>query len=229
MAAEGFRRLPSRALQGRLLAAGGLLLAVAIAEVTLILAVDREAGWALVAGLGIEMMAGREAGIPVALAGGAPPWVVAQLSWIQDVAIGCLAFPAFLVLLERYRDRNTFLMRKLRDLETAAQHHQRFLRRWGPFGVFLFMLVPFLINGPLVGAVAGRIAGIRTRYLLLPVSAATAVAAAAWTYAYDALFAAVGGLHPLAAPVLTGALVGALLTAGLVQDLRRQRRHRTET
>lgn len=224
---EGFTRISSRVLEVRILVVGAILLAAVLVELILATVIDREAGAALWRGVLLEMFTGREAGIPVSLQGGAPAWVVAQISATQDIGIVCLAYPAFLWALHRYRDRDNFVMRRLRKLQERAQGHRKFVRRWGPLGIFAFMLVPFLVNGPLLGAAMGRVAGVSTKYLIAPVVAATIVAALAWTYAYDAIFNLVDGLDPRLPPLLTIAIVGSLLLwAGIGEVLEHRREKR---
>ncbi len=216
---EGFTRLSSRAVEVRLVIVGCILLAAVLVELAIATFLWPRAGRALWEGLVLEMFTGREAGIPVALGGGAPPWVVAQISATQDIGVVCLAYPALLWVLHRYRDRHNLVMRRLRRIQVHAAHHRVFVHRWGPFGVFLFMLVPFLVNGPLLGAAVGRLAGIATRWLILPVVGATALAAFAWTYAYDTLFRFVADLDPRIPPALTILIVGFLVTWGVVGEV----------
>lgn len=216
---EGFTRLSDRAVELRLVIVGCILLAAVLVELAIATFLWPRAGQALWEGLVVEMFTGREAGIPIALGGGAPPWVVAQVSATQDIGTVCLAYPALLWALHRYRDRDNFVMRRLRRIQTHAAHHRGFVRRWGPFGVFLFMLVPFLVNGPLFGAAVGRLAGVATKWLILPVIGATVLAAFAWTYAYDTLFRFVANLDPRIPPLLTFAIVGGLVTWGVVGEL----------
>ena len=221
---EGFRRLSNRAVTKRLIVTGVVLLAAVVAELAIASAVWPGAGAALWQGVGLELFTGREAGIPVALQGNAPPWLVAQVSATQDIGIVCLAFPAVLWALHRYRDRDNVVMRRLRRIQERAQAHKRFARRWGPLGIFAFMLVPFLVNGPLLGATMGRVAGIPTRSLIAPVVGATVLAALMWAYAYDLLFSLVGGLDPRVPPALTLALVGAVVLWGVVGEAREARK-----
>lgn len=216
---EGFTRISSRAVEVRIIVVGCILLTAVLVELAIATYIWPEAGQALWRGVAVEMFSGREAGIPLALEGGAPPWIVAQVSAAQDIGVVCLAYPAFLWALHRYQDRDNFVMRRLRRLQAHAVKHRRFVRRWGPFGVFVFMLVPFLINGPLLGAAVGRVAGIATKWLILPVVAATVIAALAWTYAYDLVFNLVEGLDPRIPPVLTLIIVGSLVAWGIIGEV----------
>ncbi len=216
---EGFSPMRNLSLQRVLLWTGLGLFAAVIVELALWTAWRPDEGLAVWRGLGIEMVAGREASMPVALAGGAPPWFVAQVSFAQDIGAVCLAYPVFLLALDRYHDRKNWAMGRLRELEARAQAHRKFARRWGPAGIFLFMLAPFLINGPLIGALVGRIAGIRTKFLIVPVVAATIIGAFAWAYMYDGLLSFAAGLHPAIPPILTIAIVAIVLSWGFSDSI----------
>lgn len=221
---EGFHRISSKALEVRIIVTGFILLAGVLVELALATWLWPDAGKAMWEGLVLEMFTGREAGIPVSLGGGAPPWLVAQVSATQDIGVVCLAYPAFLWALHRFRDRDNFVMRRLRRLQAHAVKHRAFVHRWGPLGIFAFMLVPFLVNGPLLGAAVGRVAGIATKWLILPVVGATVLASLAWTYAYDLVFGLVKGLDPRIPPVATVAIVGSLVLWGIIGEILDARR-----
>ncbi len=214
--------------EGRILFLGLVLWLCLAAELVAIALWRPDVAVALSQGLGVEVFTGREAGIPVALQGGAPAWLVAQMSFTQDIAAVALAYPLFLWVLHRFHESENWFMRKLRQIEHAAERHEKFVHRWGPFGVFIFMLVPFLVNGPLVGAILGRLAGIHTKYLLLPVLGATAVAALAWTYAYDAAFKLVSSVDPRITPIATAAIVIGVFGWMLIEEARRERARKLE-
>lgn len=224
--ALGRMALSKASLELRFVLVGLILICAVLTELIIATALWPEAGIALWQGMAVEMFTGREAGIPISLQGGAPPWVVAQLSATQDIGIVCLAYPALLWTLHRFRDRDNLIMRRLRRIEAHAAKHQKFVHRWGPLGIATFMLIPFLINGPLLGATMGRLTGIRTRYLIAPVVAATVIAAFMWTYAYDALFALVDGLDPRVPPLLTIVLVGGFVGWAIVGEIVETRRLR---
>lgn len=219
-------RIGSRGLERTLLAAGGVLLAAVVAEALTLTLLWPDVGVALWRALAVEVTLGREAAFPIALGGGVPPLLLVQVSATQDIGVFLILFPLFLRLMHRYGDAPNWFMARLRKLQDAAHHHRRFARRGGPWGVFLFMLVPFLVNGPLIGGVMGRLAGIPTRALLLPVVASTVVAAFAWAYLYDTMFRAAGDLHPALPPILTIAIVSLLLGLLLLREWLEARRQR---
>ncbi len=223
---QQLRRMDDVGLERFMLLAGATLLLVAVGEALLLTLLRPDVGAALWRALAVEVMVGREAAFPIALNGGVPPPLLVQVSATQDAGVFLVLFPLFLRLMHRHGDSPGWFMSRLRKVQAAASHHRGFARRWGPWGVFVFMLVPFLVNGPLVGGVMGRLAGIPTKSLLLPVVGSTAVAAFAWTYLYDGMLRAAGDLHPALPPILTIAIVSALFAWLLIGEWLESRRAR---
>ncbi len=179
------------------------------------------------AGLGAvvtEIFAGREGGVQVSTAGGVPVVFVFALSATQDLAAFFLTYPLFLMYLRRNKDKDNFLMRRVRRIEAAALHHEAYVRRWGPVGLFLFMLIPFTINGPLVGGVLGRIAGIPTRRLLLPVVAAALVGAAAWAFFAEQTVGRLRDVDPRLGYLISALIVAGIIVAGSIAVVRDERK-----
>ena len=211
--------------------AGGVLGAFLVAEVILVFLWEPAAGRGLLSSVALEFVAAREAAFPLALAAGPPPGLVAVASVLQNLMMAALVFPLVARLLGRWRSRDHFLARRLRRLQNAALQRRAFITKWGPLGLFGFMLIPLLANGALVSAVVGRVCGIPTRYLVVPIVGATILVSFAWAFAYSALFDWTGRID-----ARIPALMAALLTIGLVawaatdewRERRRARRDGTD-
>jgi uncharacterized membrane protein len=195
---------------------GAALALALLTELAIVALADVSMALGLAQMVGLEMLAGREAGIPVGLQAGAPPWLVVQVSFLQDMAAVCLLFPFALVALQDARRRGSWLGRRIAAVDAAARRHEAWAKRWGPLGVFAFMLIPFLSNGPLLAALLGRAAGIPPRNLVAPIVAATLLAIVGWTLAYERLLGLVGGIDPRLPLLLTATIVLAALTAAWV-------------
>jgi hypothetical protein len=167
----GLQRMANRGLERTIILVGLALLGGILAELVLLTIWFPSQGVAMWQAIAVEMVAGREAAIPIALG----------------------------------------VLDRMRRIQADADQHRGLVRKLGGFGIFLFMLVPFLVNGPLVGAVAGRLTGMRTVDLIVPVVAATVIAAVAWTYFYDQVLGLAGDMHPLLPPILTAIIVGLVL------------------
>jgi uncharacterized membrane protein len=222
----GLTRMENQALERALIVTGLMLLGGLVAEIMLLTLWFPDQGIAMWQAMAVELVAGREAAIPIALGGGAPRWLVAQASATQDLGIVCVVYPLFLRLMHHFQDRRNWFLDRMRRIQADADRHRGLVRRLGGFGIFLFMLVPFLINGPLVGAVAGRLTGMRTTDLIVPVVAATVAAAAAWTYFYNQVLSLAGDMHPLLPPILTAVIVGLVLGSLVVHETLQMRRER---
>lgn len=213
--------------EGKLFFAGIGLWAVIAIEVAAAWLADAALGQAIVTGMAAEIFTGRESGIPIALAAGVPRLLVFQISLTQDIGSALLVYPAFLMVLHRWHEADNYFMRKLRKIEDVASHHSKYVHRWGPIAIAVFMLVPFLINGPLVGLIVGRLSGIYTKHVLPAVVAATIAAAAAWTFAFDAMIRFGQTFHPLAGWYIAGSVAFVVLVLAAV-DVWRDARRPTE-
>jgi uncharacterized membrane protein len=221
---QRLRKMRDKGLEATMIAAGIVLLLLVTAEGILLTVLHPSVGIALWRELAVEITVGREASFPIALDGHVPPLLLVQVSFTQDIGLFCVLFPVFLRVMQRFQRRDNWIMRRLRRIQVAAGRRSHVARRWGPVGIFVFMLVPFLVNGPIIGGAMGRLAGMPTKSLLIPVFASTVVAAFAWTYFYDALLGWAGHLHPALPFILTGCIVGALVSWLLLDEWLEARR-----
>ncbi len=218
----------SARIEGRIWLAGVALLMLLALEFVLILILWPGQVQGLLWGLLAEVVTGREGGIPVGIAAGAPRILVWQISFTQDLGGALFAFPLFLLLLHRYHDRDNWFMRRVRRIEEAADRHQAYVHRWGPLGLGLFMLMPFLVNGPLVALIVGRLAGMRTRDVLPPVIIVTIIVAGAWTYFFDRMNRLATAVDPRLGWGIALVAVVVVLGLGTVDVIRDHRQDRLE-
>jgi len=163
---------------------------------------------------------------------------VAGISFTQDLISTTWIYPAFYLYRKRNVGRENFAGYFFKRMEQKAEEHRAFIERYGAVGLYFFMLIPFAVNGPLIGAIIGKLAGIRTRYILPTVILATATATAAWTiawyYAADQVSAFV---EQYGGGWIAAAMIGAFLLVlsgtfiGFVKDMlqfRREKRARAD-
>jgi uncharacterized membrane protein len=89
-------------------------------------------------------------------------------------------YPLFYLFRRRQTGRQTFFGYFFAKMERSAKRHQKKIEKYGGWGIFLFMLIPFAVNGSLVGAIVGKLAGVRTRYILPAVIGSTMVSSGYW-------------------------------------------------
>lgn len=173
----------------------GLLLAVA-ALFQPLLAATVEPAWAggLLAAMAAELVTGREAAIPLALAAGVPPAWIALTSILQNLALAALLVPLAVAGTDAVQARPGFagrFIRRLHGSATARLQHGR--SAWVLFG---FMLLPFVANGPVLAGVIGVLAGIQLRRLVMALVTAVVITATAWSFGYAWLTAMLARVHP---------------------------------
>ncbi len=147
-----------------------------------LLAVDAEAAGAAAATAGTQIFFGKEIAIPLGiLEFGLHAGLVLGIVFMQDLVTTSWVYPAFYIFRKRHLGRDNFAGYFFSRVEKKAEEHRPFTEKYGAAGLFVFMLVPFAVNGPLIGAIVGKLAGIRTRYILPTVVLATLVTTVMWT------------------------------------------------
>lgn len=150
---------------------------------------DPTAAGAMMATLGTEIFPGKEVATAVGLGFGLHPIIVFGIVFVQDLITTSWVYPLFYVFRKKQAGRDNFFGYLFDKVERDAKKHERFVKKWGAWGLFLFMMIPFAVNGPLIGAILGKLAGIRTRNILPALVGATALTTAYWTalwhYAHD--------------------------------------------
>lgn len=193
------------------LRAGSILLVGLLFELAILGAMWPHHAAAMVPGLVAGLFLGREAGIPTALALGAPPLLVLQMSATLDLATGALGYGGLWALVGKSDRLGAWTKRILDERQEEAYERRGFIIRWGRWGVFLFMLVPFMVNGPLVVSLAARVAGLATRTIVVPVAAATFVGAAIWVAFSGVMLNLVGQVQGGLEIAVTAVFLGAML------------------
>jgi uncharacterized membrane protein len=147
-----------------------------------VLAIDASVASSILAMTVAEMTVGREVAIPFGLINlGLPALIVFGVAFTVDLITTTWFYPLFYTFRRRQRNRRSFWGFFFRKIEQDAEARREFVQKYGVIGLFFFMLIPFAINGPLIGAIIGKLVGIRTRYILPTVILATATATGAWT------------------------------------------------
>lgn len=201
--------------------AGGLLLFLAVMQPLVAALVEPAWSAGLVAAMAAELVTGREAAIPLALAVGVPPAWIALTSILQNLGLAALLVPLGARSLQSIGPHPGFAGRFLRGMQAAATRNLSRGRSSG--ALFAFMLVPFVANGPVLAGLVGVLAGIEARRLVALVAAAVVLTAAAWSFGYAWLAAALANVHP-ALELLPAAVAATVLlvwmAAGTYRALR---------
>lgn len=195
--------------------AGVFLTAVTGAAWGVLFATSRSQALAVLAGLATLVYAGKEAGIPVGMAAGANAAVMGVFVLLTDTAATCFIYPPLHHAIRTLLPKQNWIGAYLRHVHERATTSRALVARYGTWGLFLFMLVPFAINGPLFGAILGRVMGLRARQIVPTLIAAIAVTTLAWTAIYGFSFPVVEAINPTLPKLITGAILVGVVGHGI--------------
>jgi uncharacterized membrane protein len=128
---------------------------------------------------GLNLIIGREAGMSFGYASGFDHAHVVPLNILIETIQVLVIYPLFV--------QSTRQLIKLRTLQPfiarihhAAESRGGVVRKFGIAGLFVFVLAPFWMTGPVVGAIIGFLIGLRPWVNLAVVLVATYVAIGVW-------------------------------------------------
>lgn len=213
----------------------GLLLTAAVAYGLLWLS-DRTQAIAVTVALGTMFAAGKESALPAALFSfsGNPIVVATALIWV-DLGASLVFYPfiaAAVAGAEHSHGRIWgFVGGVIRSTHRRAAKKRALLDKYGGWGLFLFLIVPFAFNGPPIGMVLARIVGLRTRSILTAVAGAIIATTAAWTITYEILIE--HGLKQLPVPgwlpsAVAITIAAVALTLTFVEGAKERKREKSE-
>ncbi len=175
-----------------------------------------------------ELFLGREPGIAQGITSGLSPLFVFFLSSMQDIITVCLMFSLIWSLLLHWRGSDNWFGRIIDRLESAAEKGRGLVKKYKMAGLYLFMLIPFIVNGPMIGALLGKAMRIKTWPIIVTVICAQITAAAAWTLAWNSLHGVLALLHPAVPYVFTGCfilIIAVILGWGKIREVVKEVRH----
>ena len=185
--------------------------------------------WGPMLGMGFtQMLAGRAASIAQAMTTDLPRGLTLGLATFFDTVAALIYYPILVFSYRNLVERRFFQNRMEQIFESARKGAERF-RKYKILGVFAFVWLPLWMTGPLVGAIAGYLLGLRGWVSMLTVTLSTFCACATWVYAYDQLFGLVGDVHGLMPVIVTAVIIAVLagmrIRAGLKAAKKRKRRN----
>jgi len=128
---------------------------------------------------GLNLVIGRAAGLAFGYASGLGHAQVIPFNMLVETVKVLVLYPLF-VQSWRQLIRVPGLQPFVQRMHSAAELRGGVVRKFGIAGLFVFVLAPFWMTGPVVGAIIGFLAGLRARVILAVVLAATYLAIGMW-------------------------------------------------
>ena len=167
--------------EGRILRLGILLGFVYLASLVLAWIIFPQHAPLFGAMTAMNVLVGRAAGMSFGYAAGLGHHLVIPANMLIESIQVLIVFPLF-VLSWRHLLEIRALQSFMKRMEAAAEARRAFLRRYGMVGLFIFVLIPFWMTGPVVGAIMGFLIGLRPWINMSVVLGATYIAIGLWAF-----------------------------------------------
>ncbi|MFC1858221.1 small multi-drug export protein [Thermodesulfobacteriota bacterium] len=102
----------------------------------------------------LHMMGGRALGIATCLSADMSLFVTVTYNFFLEIVIVLIAY-GILVLVMRNIIQPKLFHSAVRQAELTAQNQKTKIKRYGAIGLFLFVMFPFFMTGPVIGAIIG--------------------------------------------------------------------------
>ncbi|DAB40128.1 MAG TPA: hypothetical protein CFH81_07955 [Sulfurovum sp. UBA12169] len=173
----------SKQSEGRILAAGLLLLVALLLLLAFYAVVNPKDFNILLSMTASNILFGRMSGLSIGIAFQMDTfWLVMFNLFIETIMV-LIFYPLFVMSWESlhvvsYAPLKDFLQRS----QESAQKYQPLIKKYGIVGLVLFVLFPLTMTGPVVGSFVGYLMGLRHSTTILVVIFSTLIAIVLWTY-----------------------------------------------
>jgi len=223
-APAGTRHVLFETVEGRILLAGLVLLAILLGALALTWFLAPDAAFVYIVMGGLNLTVGRAAGMSFGYASGLDHAEVIPLNMIIETIQVIVVYPLFALTWTHLIEtpRWTAMMGRM---TASAQSHRAQIQRYGILGLFFFVFTPFWMTGPVIGAIIGFLIGLRTTTNLAVVLSATYVAICVWALLLNELSRWAGAYNEFAPFALVIALVLLAASGRLLKRLPHSSRH----
>jgi uncharacterized membrane protein len=102
----------------------------------------------------VHVMGGRALGVAKCLSADISPFYTVLYNFFLEVVIVLIAY-GVVVLIMRNVIQPKLLHSTVRQAELTAQKQKTNIKRYGAIGLFFFVMFPFFMTGPVIGAIIG--------------------------------------------------------------------------
>lgn len=108
----------------------------------------------------VHLMGGRALGIARCLSAGIPLFYTILYNFYLEIVIVLVAY-GVIVLIMRNVIQPKLFKSAVRQAELTAQGQKTKIKKYGAIGLFLFVMFPFFMTGPLIGSIIGYLLNYR--------------------------------------------------------------------
>ena len=113
---------------------------------------DLVLGQTLLGAFAAHTLGGRAAGIGLCIAFDVNIYVTILYNMFLEVLIVCFSFSLFLFSFNNQYFKINFLQKAIKNSERNARKYEKTISRYGWIGIFIFVMIPLPVTGPVVGS-----------------------------------------------------------------------------
>jgi len=172
--------------EGRILYLGLALIGALLVVVLFFLVIDPPVARTLVFAFFAHSMGGRAAGIGLCIATDYGRIFTIAYNFYIELALVFVSYASFVLTLKHYINFK-YLSIAVKNAEKKAHKHEKIISRFGWAGLFIFVMVPFPLTGPVLGSFMGYLIKMKMRSIFSAVFSGTLAAIVMWTYFFSYL------------------------------------------
>lgn len=173
-------------IEGRILLSGFLFSFLLLMVIGYFAVVDIEIAKTLTLTFFAHTFGGRAAGIGLCIIKGFGPVVTITYNFYLEVLIVCFAYSIFALTTNNYI-KAAWLTNFMERLAQKADERKDKVRAFGWIGLFLFVMMPLPVTGPVMGAIIGYMLKIKLVKNFTAIGSGTLAAIIVWFYSFDFL------------------------------------------
>ena len=105
--------------------------------------------------------------------------VAISVNVLIELILVCIIYPLFVLSFNGIL-KIELLENFFNTIKAKKKKHQKSFDRYGGFGLFLFVFIPFWMTGPIVGAIIGFLIGLKHYTIITVVAFSTFIAISLW-------------------------------------------------
>jgi len=128
-----------------------------------------------------NLFVGRVPALSFGYAADLPHLVVISTNVLTEIILVSYLYPLFVFSFNgilKVKILETFF----NEIKSKKELHQKKLNKYGKFGLFIFVFIPFWMTGPIVGSIIGFLIGMKHYTTISIVFIATAIAISIWGF-----------------------------------------------
>ncbi|KJS30949.1 MAG: hypothetical protein VR64_13890 [Desulfatitalea sp. BRH_c12] len=147
-------------IEVKVLTVGIALAFLALLFFAVLFFIDPHLNRVLVSAAFMNTMGGRSLGVATCLSAGLSPLFTIVFNLFIEIIAVMISY-GFLVLIMRNVIEPKLFRNAVRQAEMSAQNQKTMIKKYGVVGLFLFVMFPFFMTGPVVGSIIGYLLNYR--------------------------------------------------------------------